>query len=113
MVTTADYAYEDARDGLAEAIRGVQPNCTPREVAREILAYDVPNHSHLIGVSLSGNAYFYHCTDRYAISVAIDRDGLSNGGPIRASWDESSPNIDHWTWKRRDWWKWVHPRYRW
>lgn len=113
MATTADYDLEEAREGLAEAIRGVEPNCAPREAARGTLSYDVPDHSHVIGVSLSGSVYLYHCNDQYLISVAIEDDGLAIGGPIRASWEEDTPNVARWGWKRRDWWVWVHPRYRW
>jgi hypothetical protein len=114
MATVAEHGYEDAWNGLANAIRRIQPNCTPHDVARSILAYDTPGHTHLVGVTSAGNVLFYHCRDRYIVSIPIEVGGLADGGPVRADWHTGeSPNIHQWVWKRRDWWVWVHPRYQW
>lgn len=114
MATAAKHPNEETMDRLAAAIRRIQPACVPHEVARTVLTYDVPGHTHVFGLTCSGNVLFYHCNDRYVVSVPIDADGLADGGPVRATWNQDAcPNVGRWVWKRRDWWEWLHPRYDW
>lgn len=112
MATTADYPYETTRNELAEAIRRVQPEGAPWELAREILAYDVPGHSHVVGLKRRGTVSFYHCEDRYAVAVRLESDGLADGGP-RVGQLDGPVEVAEWAWRRRNSWAWVHPRYRW
>jgi hypothetical protein len=113
MATAAEYPYETTKHELAEAIRRVQPEGAPWELAREILAYDVPGHSHVVGLKRRGTVSFYHCEDRYAVAVRLAAEGLADGGPTVGRFDEGSITVQHWAWLRRNSWAWVHPRYRW
>lgn len=113
MATAAEHPYEDTLDGLAIAIRRLRSDCPPRETARRILTYDCPGHTHLVGIDDAGQrVVFYHCEDRYAIAVAIDVGGLSDGGPCVARFERRDMGVKRWVGKLRSYWGWVHPRYR-
>lgn len=113
MATAAEHPYKDTLNGLTRAISKGRSDGVPSELAREILTYDVPGHTHLVGIDRQAQrATFYDCKERYAISVGIDTDGLANGGPSIALFKEGAPGIQCWVEKKRNSWGWVHPRYR-
>lgn len=113
MATAADHPYEDTLDELAQAIRRLRSDCPPWEVAREILTYDNPGHTHVIGIDRRGQRVtFYHCEDHYAIAVEFDVDGLADGGPSVARFKHGAAGVHRWVEKKRNSWGWIHPRYR-
>lgn len=112
MATAAEEPYEQVKTELARAIRSLRATGAPGELARELLAYDVPEHTHLVGLDRRGEkAALYHCTDRYVIFVRIEADGLADGGARLGSFDRG-PGIEAWVEKMAAYWGWVHPRYR-
>lgn len=112
MASAAADPYEQVKDGLARAIRARRPEVPPGELARELLAYDVPEHSHLVGIDRSGEkAAFYHCADRYVVFVRFGPDGLADGGARLGSFDRGA-GVEAWVEKMGAYWGWVHPRYR-
>lgn len=112
MATAADEPYERVKDDLARALRRLRNDGGPAELARRLLAYDVPDHSHLVGVDRRGEkAVLYHCRDRYVVFVRFDADGLADGGARLGSFDRG-PGLAAWIEKMGAYWGWVHPRYR-
>lgn len=104
--------YEQARDELARAIRTRRSDCPPHELARRLLEYDQPGHTALVGIDAEANrVVLYHERDRYVIAVAIESDGLADGGPMIAGSDYW-PGIDAWKELMDTYWGWVHPRFR-
>lgn len=113
MATTAEHPYEDTLDDMAQAIRRLRRDCPPREVAREILTYDQPGHTHVVGIDRRGQRVtLYHCVDQYAIAVEFGVEGLADGGPRIARFDAGAPDVRRWVEKKRNSWGWIHPRYR-
>lgn len=113
MATAVEHPYEDTLEGLARAIRKGRTDGAHRELAREILSYDHPGHTHMVGIDRQAErATFYQCADRYAISVELDAEGLAEGGPSVALFKEDAPGVRCWVKKKRNSWGWVHPRYR-
>lgn len=112
MATVADPPYEEVKDDLARALRTLRPDGPPGELARQLLSYDTPDHTHLVGVDRVGEkAVLYHCVDRYVVFVRIDPDGLADGGARLGSF-ERGPGIEAWVEKMAAYWGWRHPRYR-
>lgn len=112
MAATADVPYEQIRDSLAGAIRTRRSDGAPGELARQLLAYDVPNHTHLVGIDRhAAKAVYYHCDDRYVIFVRFDAAGLADGGARLGSFDRGV-GLDGWIEKTGAYWGWRHPRYR-
>ena len=112
MATVADRPYEATLDDLAGAIRSLRPACPPRETARRLLAYDVPGHTHLVGLDQPGRrAVLVHRAGGYAVAVAFDDRGLADGGPRIATFDGAAA-VDRWVRSFDGYWGWLHPRYR-
>jgi len=103
--------YESVRDELSLAIRRLRGDVPPGELARQLLGYDVPGHTHLVGLDRWGEkAVLYHCGDRYVVFVRYDDAGLAAGG---ARMDFLGPTgVDDWVERLRAYWGWRHPRYR-
>ena len=110
MAAAADAPYGDVKADLARALRRLRSTGAPGELARELLRYDSPDHSHLVGLDRDGGkAVLYHCGDRYVVFVRIGPDGLADGG---ARQDSLGPGIDAWVEMMGAYWGWRHPRYR-
>lgn len=104
--------YEQARDGLARALRSRRSDCLPHELARQLLEYDQPGHTALVGIDADARrAVLFHERDRYVIAVTIGADGLADGGPKIAGSDHW-PGIDIWVELMDAYWGWLHPRYQ-
>ena len=105
--------YEQARDELARAVRTCRSDCSPHDLARELLEYDQPGHTALVGIDVDATkAVLYHERDRYVVAVRIGPDGLADGGPKIAGSD-SWPGIDDWVENVAAYWGWLHPQFRW
>lgn len=112
MASAADEPYEQVKNGLARAIRSLRDDGAPGEMARQLLTYDTPDHTHLVGVDRRGEkAVFYHCVDRYAVFVRFGADGLADGGARLGSF-ERGMGVAAWVRKMDAYWGWVHPRYQ-
>lgn len=112
MATALRQPYEQIRDELARAIRTGRTNGPPVELARQLLAYDVPGHSHLVGLDRTAEkAVLYHCEGEYVVFVRFDAEGLADGGARLGSFDWG-PGLEAWVEKLAAYWGWVHPRYR-
>lgn len=112
MATVADPPYETTLAELAEALRSLRPACPPRETARLLLAYDVPGHTHLVGLDHAGTkAVLVHCGGGYAVAVRFDDTGLADGG-ARIAELVSAGAVDRWVRSMTGYWGWLHPRYR-
>ena len=112
MATAADVPYERVKADLERALRRCRTSGVPGELARELLSYDVPDHSHLVGVDRAGEkAVLYHCRDGYVVFVRIGSDGLADGGARQGSFDRGL-GFEAWVRKMSAYWGWVHPRYR-
>lgn len=112
MATVADHPYGSTLDDLAGAIRSLRPDCPPRETARRLLAYDVPGHTHLVGLDQPGRrAVLVHCGGGYCVAVRFGDHGLDDGGPRIADVDAAAA-VDRWVRSFDGYWGWLHPRYR-
>ncbi|MDZ7702777.1 MAG: hypothetical protein U5J98_12350 [Halobacteriales archaeon] len=110
MASAADPPYEDVKADLARALRTLRSTGAPGELARELLRYDAPDHSHLVGLDRDGEkAVLYHCTDGYVVFVRLGPDGLADGGARLGSLGRG---VDAWVEKMAAYWGWRHPRYR-
>lgn len=99
-------------DGLARAIRTLRRDCPPGETARELLSYDRPGHTALVGIRAGRRrALLHHERDRYAIWVEIGPGGLDAYGLEAADFSDG-PRFDRWLEARRSELEWLHPRYR-
>jgi hypothetical protein len=112
MASAADTPYEAVKDDLARTLRTLRDDIPPGELARQLLAYDVPDHTHLIGVDhRAEKAVLYHCEERYVVFVRIQPDGVADGGARLSSFDRGV-GIQTWAEKMTAYWGWRHPRYR-
>jgi hypothetical protein len=112
MASAADAPYEQVKAGLARTLRRFRHDVAPGEIARQLLAYDVPDHTHLVGIDRTGEkAVLYHCEDAYVVFVRFGADGLADGGARLGSLDRG-PGIEAWVAKMGAYWGWMHPRYR-
>lgn len=112
MPTVATYPYEAAFDDLTRCIRKHRDDCIPDEIARKLLSYDNPDHSHLVGVTdKAKSVYLYHCSNQYNVASPLRSDGLSDVGPKLADFRYGS-NLDSWLEIIGDYLVWKHPRYR-
>lgn len=112
MASAASEPYEQVKDELARAIRSRRGDGVPGELARQLLVYDVPGHTHLVGIDRTGSkAVLYHCEDDYVVFVRLAGDGLADGGARMGSFDRG-PGFEAWIEKMGAYWGWVHPRYR-
>lgn len=112
MASAAGKPYEQVKDELARAIRARRPDGVPSELARQLLVYDVPGHTHLVGIDRPAEkAALYHCEDAYVVFVRFDGDGLADGGARLGSFDRGA-GIEAWVEKMGAYWGWMHPRYR-
>ncbi len=110
MATAADAPYEDVKADLARALRRRRDAGAPGELARELLRYDVPDHTHLVGIDRDASkAVLYHCADRYVVFVRLEPEGLADGG---ARQGRLGAGIDAWVEQMAAYWGWRHPRYR-
>ena len=104
--------YETTLAALARVIRKHRPTCPPRETARQLLEYDCPGHTALVGVDADASrAVLHHERDGYVIAVTLDADGLGDGGPVLAEFGFGA-NVYGWVRRMAGYWGWVHPRYR-
>lgn len=112
MATAADEPYERVKDDLARALRTLRSDDAPGELARRLLEYDCPDHTHLVGVDRRGEkAVLYHRRDDYVVFIRFEADGLADGGARLGSFDRG-PGLAAWVRKMAAYWGWVHPRYR-
>jgi hypothetical protein len=112
MAQAASQPIEQVRSDLARALRSLRSDCAPHETARQLLEYDHPGHTVLIGLDFEGSkAVLYHEVDRYAISIRFGPDGLAEGGTEIASFRDGT-GLRTWIKKMRLYWGWLHPRYR-
>jgi hypothetical protein len=112
MASAADTAYETVKDDLARSIRILRDDVPPGELARELLVYDVPDHTRLVGIDRTAEkAVLYHCIDRYVVFVRIEPGGLADGGARLASFDRGV-GLEGWIEKMAAYLGWRHPRYR-
>lgn len=112
MATAADDPYEAVKADLARAIRTRRPDCPPGETARQLLAYDTPDHTHLVGIDHAGEKVVYRArASGEVIFVRFDSDGPADGGPVMGSFEEG-PGFGAWIAKTGAYWGWLHPRYR-
>ncbi|MFB6362299.1 MAG: hypothetical protein ABEH59_13385 [Halobacteriales archaeon] len=112
MASAADTPYETVKHELARSIRTRRDDVPPGELARELLTYDVPDHTRLVGVDRTAEkAVLYHCVDRYVVFVRIEPDGLADGGARLGSFDRGV-GLEGWIEKMGAYWGWKHPRYR-
>lgn len=114
MASTATTAeqYQAVFDELARVIRTLRRDCPPGETARELLSYDRPGHTALVGIRSNGRrALLHHERDRYAISVEITADGIDAYGLEAADFSEDL-RFDRWLEAKRPRLAWLHPRYR-
>lgn len=90
------------------------PAHPPREVARQLLEYESPGHTALVGIDYDATcAFLYHERDQHAIAVAFGADGLADGGPIVAEFGrEFGWNVYEWVRRTGTYWSWVNPRFR-
>lgn len=111
MATAADEPYEAVKDDLARAIQKRRSECVPGESARELLSYESPNQTHLVGIDYTGQkAVYYSCLNNEVIFVSFGTDGLADGGPVMGSFEEG-PGFEAWIAKMSSYWGWLHPRY--
>lgn len=112
MAPAAESPYEQVKADLARTLRRLRRDGAPDELARQLLAYDTPDHTHLVGIDRTGEtAVLYHCDDRYAVFVRLEPDGLAEGGARLGSFDRG-PGVAAWAEKMAAYWGWRHPRYR-
>lgn len=112
MASAAEPPYEEVKRDLAEALRRLRDDGAPGELARQLLAYDTPEHTRLVGIDRVGEkAVLYHGVDRYAVFVRIEPDGLAAGGARLGSFDRGV-GLEAWVEKMGAYWGWRHPRYR-
>lgn len=112
MASVAGVPHEQVKDELARAIRRLRSDGVPGELARQLLAYDVPDHTHLVGIDRRAEkAVFYHCVESYAVFVRFDADGLADGGARLGSLERGA-GVEAWVEKMGAYWGWRHPRYR-
>lgn len=112
MATAAEKGYEAVKVDLARAIRKRRSDCIPGETARQILAYDSPDHAHLVGIDhLGEKAIFYSCGADEVIFVRFGPNGLADGGPCMGSFRRGA-GLEAWIEKMAAYWGWLHPRYR-
>lgn len=112
MAAVTDQSYTEVKDELARTIRKLRSDCVPGETARQLLTYETPNHTHLVGIDHKGRkAVYYSCLRNEVIFVRFDNEGLADGGPMMGSF-EKGPGFAAWIDKMGSYWGWVHPRYR-
>lgn len=108
----ASISYREVQADLARWIRFHRSECIPSETARQLLSYDRPDHTHLVGIDYEAEkAVFYHCEDRYSIAVRFADSRLADGGPKLATFRDG-PGIETWVRRLSYFWGWIHPRYR-
>lgn len=111
-IASATPNYRDTLEALARYIRQHRSMVPPIEAARELLRYDRPGYSHVVGVADGGTtAYLYHVEGRYLIAVAFDGDRLADGGPEIGNFQEHG-SIHGWIDRKGSSIGWLHPRYR-
>ena len=104
--------YRDVFEDLGQHVGKHRSATPPYETARELLRYDTPGHTHLVGVSDGAkSAVLHHLDGRYLIAVPITRDGLADGGPEIASFRHEG-SLREWIERHRVSLDWLHPRYR-
>lgn len=112
MAQSATPSFTRVQNELAQVIRSVRSDCIPHETARQLLAYDYPGYTTLVGIDYAGErAILYHEHDRYAIAVRFGPDGLADGG-ARIAMFRDGPGLETWIAKLGCYWGWIHPRYR-
>lgn len=106
--------FEQSRDDLARVIRKHRPHCPPVETARQLLEYDNPGQTALVGINDDATrAVLYHEPAEYVIGVDFDADGLADGGPKLAEFgDEFGTNVYGWVRRADAYWGWLAPRFR-
>lgn len=109
MAVTVNEPYKQIKDGLAIAIRKSRSDCIPGETARQLLSYDSPNHTHLVGIDWEcRKAVYCQCSKNEVIFIGFDSDGLANGGPTM----NLENGLRTWIETMSAYWGWLHPRYR-
>lgn len=112
MAVAVNEPYEKAKHELTITIRKLRSGCIPGETAREILTYDTPGQTHLVGIDYEGSkAVFYSCRGNEVIFVRFGPQGLADGGPCTGSFDRG-PGFEAWIEKMAAYWGWLHHRYR-
>lgn len=106
--------YEQHRDELARTIRRQRDDCDPYETARQLLEYESPGNTALVGINDDATrAVLYHDRDEYVVSVGFGPDGLADGGPRLAEFEPFGTNVYGWVRRMAAYWGWLNPRFRW
>lgn len=94
MVSALAGDYEQTRWEAVRTIRNRRSDCPSYEFARQLLEYDHPEHTALVGIDIDATrAVIYHEFDRYAISVSFGPDGLADDG-AKISGFGDGPGVD-------------------